>query len=232
VGDLRKRWSSAMVDAAAGSHWRDFVGSSSRQLLRNLDHTEAVHGFLAALAEQARSSGWELTQLDPPQRASRYFRFEDRLRSIQPDAFGVLRSDGRIRSFFLEWERRAIRPSTMMRRLAPYLRYHLSRRTLEDHSAPPMVLVAFEDELASDHFCNLARDEMQRSRAEIQLLISSRPLLGTQGPWDYVWRTPLFSRAVNLLGARRGAADRSDAIRETMPASTASQYDAPRLSRS
>ena len=41
-------------------------GRRSRQLLRNIEHTGAVNGFMAALIEQARSLGWEIVQLDPP----------------------------------------------------------------------------------------------------------------------------------------------------------------------
>ena len=71
VGWARKRWSSAPRDA---DDWRSVSGRRSRQLLRNMEHTEAVHGFMAALARQARALGWEVPQLDPPRRASRYFR--------------------------------------------------------------------------------------------------------------------------------------------------------------
>jgi hypothetical protein len=91
-------------------------------LLRNIEHTAAVHWFIAALARQARASGWEIMQLDPPHRASRHFRHGDRHRSIHPDAFGILRKGGITWPFFLEWERRAVRPATIAARLAPYLR--------------------------------------------------------------------------------------------------------------
>ena len=37
--------------------------------------------------------------------------------------------------FFLEWERRAVRPVTMTERLAPYLRYYSSPRPTDDHGA-------------------------------------------------------------------------------------------------
>ena len=60
-------------------------------MLRNLEHTQAVHGFLSALANQARAVGWEVQQFDPPPRASRYFRYGNTVRSIHPDAFGILR---------------------------------------------------------------------------------------------------------------------------------------------
>ena len=189
VGAARKRWSAEMLEPDAPLSWRNLRGRRTRQLLRNLTHTEAVHWFLATLADQARSKGWELIQLDPPQRASRYFRFEDRLRSIQPDAFGVLRGQGRDQPFFLEWERRAIRPSTMARRLAPYLRYYSSKRPVEDHGASPLVLVAFEDGLAADHFRRVAESETYRTGVDLPLFVSERGLLERRGPLDLAWRS-------------------------------------------
>ena len=113
--------------------WRNVSGGRSRQLLRNLEHTAAVHGFLAALARQARALGWDTAQLDPPHRASRHFRHQGALRSVNPDAFGVLRRGPAAWAFFLEWERRAVRPATMTQRLAPYLRYYSSHRPTDDH---------------------------------------------------------------------------------------------------
>ena len=128
VGVARKRWSVEPVDPAAPPSWRNLTGGRVRQLLRNLEHTAAVHGFLAALARQSRALGWEVVQLDPPHRASRRFRHGDTWRSVNPDASGVLRQAGATRPFFLEWERRAVRPGTMAARLAPYLRYYSSHR--------------------------------------------------------------------------------------------------------
>ncbi|MCY4617747.1 MAG: replication-relaxation family protein [Chloroflexi bacterium] len=188
VGAARKRWSACPLDHEAPVHWRNLRGRRTRQLLRNLTHTESVHAFLAALAEQARAHGWRLAQLDPPQRASRYFRFEERLRSIQPDAFGVLHRSGSDQPFFLEWERRAIRPSTMAKRIAPYLRYYCARRPVEDHGAIPLVLVVFDDALAADHFRRVAREQMERADVELPLFVSDQRLLAQHGPLGPSWR--------------------------------------------
>ena len=128
VGAARERWSVRSANPKAPFAWRNVSGRRSRQLLRNLEHTEAVHWFVAVLERQAHSRSREVVQLDPPRRASRYFRHADRLRSIHPDAFGVLRRSGRTWPFFLEWERRAVRPVTMAARIAPYLRYYSSHR--------------------------------------------------------------------------------------------------------
>lgn len=152
-----------------------------------------MHGFAAALAGQARTEGWEIEQLDPPHRASRYFRYRDRLHSVHPDAFGLLRRDGERRAFFLEWERRAVRPSTMAARIAPYLRYYASQRPTDDHGLRPEVLVVFEDELAADHFLRVARRQVERTRVDLPLRVSHRGLIESEGPLGVAWRSPTAS---------------------------------------
>ena len=68
VGVAKKRWSVAPLDADESPTWRNLSGRRVRQLLRNLEHTGAVHGFLSALVRQSRALGWEVRQLDPPHR--------------------------------------------------------------------------------------------------------------------------------------------------------------------
>ncbi len=199
VGWARKRWSSAPKDA---DDWRSVSGRRSRQLLRNMEHTEAVHGFMAALARQARVLGWEVTQLDPPRRASRYFRYDRGIRSVQPDAFGILRHKDVLRPFFLEWERRAVRPGTMADRLAPYLRYYSTRQPLDDQRALPLVLVVLNDELAASHFLRVAAGEVERDRISLPLLVSHESLLKKEGPLGRAWLTHSGIKRVGLIPAR------------------------------
>ncbi len=187
VGGARKRWSAAPTDAG---DWRSVSGRRSRQLLRNMEHTAAVHGFMAALATQARDLGWETGQLDPPRRASRYFSYFGGMRSVHPDAFGILRRGDAVWPFFLEWERRAVRPVTMAARLAPYLRYYSSRRPIDDHGAPPAVLIVFDDDIAQTHFLRVAQREMNRLRTAVPLLASHRGLLERRGPLGRAWLAP------------------------------------------
>ena len=198
VGGARKRWSTAPRNPQAPLNWRNVTGRRSRQLLRNIEHTGAVHRFMAALACHARSLGWEIVQLDPPRRASRHFRHDDRLRSIHPDAFGVLRRGSVTWPFFLEWELRAVRPVTMAARLAPYLRYYSFRRTIDDHGAQPAVLVVFDD-LAATHFLRVAGEEMDRARVRVPLWVSHRTALEQTGPLGRAWLTPDGLEAVCAL---------------------------------
>ena len=190
IGAARRRWSVTPLDPEEPLTWRNVSGSRSRQLLRNVEHTGAVHRFLVALAGQARAAAWDVVQLDPPRRASRYFRHEGRLHSVLPDAFGLLRRGEETVPFFLEWERRAVRPVTMAARLAPYLRYYSSRRPLDDHGFIPVVLVVFDDELAATHFLRVAGQEMERTGVEFPLRVSYRAVLERIGPLDPAWLTP------------------------------------------
>ena len=171
------------------SHGATSPAAGARQLLRNAEHTEAVHWFAAVLERQAHSRGREIVQLDPPHRASRHFRNANTLRSVHPDAFGILRYRNTLTPFLLEWERRAVRPVTMAERIAPYLRYFSSGRPADDHGAPPVVLVVFEDDLTATHFLRVARQEMARSGVAVPLFVSHRELLERNGPLGAAWRT-------------------------------------------
>ncbi len=190
VGAARKQWSVEPIDDDAPLSWRNVSGAGSRSLLRNVEHTMAVHRFIASLAAQARNWGVDVLQLDPPHRASRYFRKDGKLRSIQPDAFGVLRYGRVTTPFFLEWERRAVRPGTMAARLAPYLRYYSSKKPMEDHGAQPIVLIVFDDELVAARFMGVVRDEMARASVRLPLWVSDRKTLDRVGPLGKAWRKP------------------------------------------
>ena len=199
VGAAKRRWSAAPLDPDSPFGWRNVAGRRSRQLLRNIEHTESVHRFVAALSWQARAQGWEVVQLDPPRRASRYFRHGDGLRSIHPDAFGILRRDGKTWPFFLEWERRAVRPVTMAARIAPYLRYYASHRPIDDHGATPAVLIVFDDDLAATHFLRVAQEEMVRAGVSVPLRVSHRAALERVGPLGHAWRAPGGSGPMRAL---------------------------------
>ena len=190
VAVAKKRWSAAPLFPGTPFVWDNVTGARSRQLLRNVEHTAAVHSFLAAMTVQAGLLDWEVSQVDPPRRASRHFKHGDGMRSVNPDAFGVLRKGETTWPFLLEWERRAVRPSTMSERLAPYLRYFSSHRPTDDHGTRPSVLIVFDDEIVQTHFLRLARDEMQAKGVAVPLWVSHRAAIEQLGPLGRAWRAP------------------------------------------
>ena len=190
VSMAKSRWSAELLFPGTPCVWDNVTGARSRQLLRNLEHTAAVHSFLAALTMQAGLLEWDVAQIDPPRRASRHFRHGDGMRSVNPDAFGVLGKGDATWPFFLEWERRAVRPSTMSERLAPYLRYYSSHRPTDDHGTRPLVLIVFDDEIAYTHFLRLAQEEMQARGVAVPLWVSHRAAIEQLGPLGRAWRAP------------------------------------------
>ena len=202
VGAVRKRWSAAPSDPHAPTAWRNVSGARSRQLLRNIEHTDAVRWFTAVLAKQARDRGWQSVQIDPPRRASRYFRHGEKLHSVRPDAFCVVRNGKTTWPFFLEWERRAVRPITMAARIAPYLRYYSTHRPTDDHGTEPSLLVVFDDDVAETHFRRIANEEMDSERVRVPLWVSQRSLLEQVGPLGAAWRTPGSSEPTSAFQGR------------------------------
>ena len=92
--------------------------------------------------------------------------------------------------FFLEWERRAVRPATMAVRLAPYMRYFSSQRPTDDHGAQPAVLVVFAGDIAATHFLRVASEEMNRTRVHLPLWVSHEAALEELGPLERACRAP------------------------------------------
>ena len=188
VGRLRKLWSGEEWDPDADYTWRNVLRSRSRLLVRNMEHTEAVHGFLVRLSRQAKEKGYHVAQLDPPHRASRFFEHNYKTSSIHPDAFGSLQKGTRTIPFFLEGERRAVRSGTMAARLAPYLCYCSGHEPSDDHGTRPTVLIVFDDKLVESRFLGVARREVWRTMAKLPLWVSHSKILKELGPMGPVWR--------------------------------------------
>ena len=200
VGRLRKQWSAEPSRSGDPVDWRNIAGRRSGQLARNMEHTEAVHWFISQVAVQAREQGFRVVQFDPPHRASRHFWHQGKLRSVHPDAFGILRKDGKNTPFFLEWERRAVRPGTMADRLAPYIRYYSSHDPVDDHGAQPLVLMVFDDPLVEARFLGVARSELAMTRVDVPLWVSHREALREHGPLGPVWRNPKTLQPARAFG--------------------------------
>ena len=201
VGAAVRRWSVEPMDDESPSSWRDLPGARSRPLARTIEHTQAVHRFMAALERQAKGTkGYRVVQVAPPHHAVRYFRYGGSLRSVHPDGFAVVQTGSKTFPFFLEYERRAANPSTMSSRLAPYLRYSSSNRPLEDHGHRPMVLIVFDDPLAEANFLGVARREMEHSGVSLPLWVSHRERLEKMGPLGKAWRNPDVMEPRHALG--------------------------------
>ena len=191
VSAILKRWSVASENGADLSSWRDMTGKRSRHLARLIDHTSAVYRFMSALVHQAKvNNRIRVLWISPADQAARYFRHGGILRSVHPDAFGVVQKGEKTQPFFLEWEKRAVRPSTMATRLAPYLRYYSTQNPQEDHGVWPLVLIVFDDHLVEANFLSVARREIKKTGVELPLWVSHKEKIEKLGPLGRAWRNP------------------------------------------
>ena len=102
--------------------------------------------------------------------------------------------------FFLEWERRAVRPSTMSTRLAPYLRYYSSSQPVDDQGVKPLVLMVFDDPLVEARFLGVAREELAKKRIKLPLWVSHRAAVEEHGPLGSAWRNPDRLKLAHAFG--------------------------------
>ena len=170
--------------------WRNVSGRRSRQLLRNIEHTAAVHGFIAALATQARDQGWEIDQLDPPIRASRYFRHFGGRRSVHPDAFGILRQGAAAWPFSWSGSDGPCDPSRWRSASLPTCATTPPTGPPTTTAHGPPSSWSFHEDLAATHFLRVALEEMVRTRTPLPLLVSHRGLLEREGPLGRAWLAP------------------------------------------
>ena len=184
--------------ATALRHWsaapagkRVVGGAKLRQLARAIEHTDAVHDFLARLAAETRATrGAALIAITPPHRAARYFQLEGRTRAILPDAAGEVRLGRERLPFILEWERRAKHPSKAADRLGPYLRYFSGGSPADDYGSVPAILVAFDDVGAETQFLLHARDTLRAGRVHVPFLTTHSAALSETGVFGCSWRSP------------------------------------------
>ncbi len=174
--------------------------------LRHLTHTGGSHGTPAALTERALSNGWELTQLNPPHRALRQSRLDDKA------LFDPARRRPRAAPRWPRpavpprWEDRLVRVTIMTTRNAPYLRYHGTRRPKDDQRAHPLELIKFDGSLAVERLLRAVPEDLGNSRYNLPVHVTGRRTLARDGPVCAVWPTAKRDSSGSGFGEPRPAA--------------------------
>ena len=163
-----------------------YAGTTLRSLDSQMEHQDAINTVAAALsAEVARSDDHFLLELLPTSRASIGYRYQGDDYVIHPDATFWLSYQGDWRSYFLEFERRAVTPRRVRARLQNYPRYFASGWADLDHAGQlPLVLFVFETRAAEDAFLLAA------GAHRLPICTSNLELIGDLGALREVWRWP------------------------------------------
>ena len=103
----------------------------------------------------------------------------------------AVRAGGRTLPFFLEWEKRAMNPSTMSARLARYLRCcYFSNRPLDGHGHGAAGAGGLRRLPGEGNILGVARIEMECAVVDVPLWVSYRQLLEQVGAMGLAWRSP------------------------------------------
>ena len=204
-----RRWSPSRSGPESPLSWQSVRGSRTRQLARHIDHTVAVHSFMAAISRQAHETGGSLVEAEPPHRAGRtYPAYGGAYGSVNPDAYGRIETGRGVLHLFLEVERRAGWRGRFLDKLRPYLRYYASGQPLHTFGAWPSVLFVLRDEIAGTGLLRMSEGETERYEVDdvLSILTTTEGLVEEHGPLAPIWRSELGGPRTSPWPVRRGSA--------------------------
>lgn len=117
-------------------------GGRLRTLLRQLDHTVGVNRFFVRLIRDGAKSGPRLVRWLSASEAAHRFTYGEVTHWLRPDGAGDVHFEGRVRRFYLEWDRGTVKWPDMIEKLRVYAAYYADlARTGVAEERRPMTLV-------------------------------------------------------------------------------------------
>jgi hypothetical protein len=159
-------------------------------LLRQLDHTVGVNRFFVRLIRDG-ATGRRLVRWLSASEAAQRFTYGEVTHWLRPDGAGDVHFQGRVRRFYLEWDRGTVRWPDMIEKFRSYAMCFaaLRRRGTELH-ATPRVLVVTVSPQREDAIWRI----VQASFDEVGVrptpcLTSVNSLVQRVGPFGPAWRS-------------------------------------------
>ena len=169
---------------------------SRRLLLRNLDHTRGVDAvFVELIRTLGATAGAEDDRLLEWRNA-----VTCRRRRMRPDGYGMIRRDGKLHGFFLEFDRGTMSARDYGEKWAAYYDYRDSRAFERDYDGFPTILVVTTDNAAEERIARSARAASAGRSQPLPLLLTcdwriARDPSNSGGLLGRVWREPQASFA-------------------------------------
>jgi hypothetical protein len=203
-----------------------------RLLLRNLDHTRGADdlfvGLIRTLGASAVAEDDTLLEWRNVAACSR--------RRMRPDGYGMIRRDGQLHGFFLEYDRGTMSARDYAEKWAAYYDYRDSNAFTRDYDGFPTILVVTSDNTSEERIARSARAASVGRSQPLPLLLTcdwriARDPSNPDGLLGQIWREPHDSFA----GRRPWLGHGSGARRGTQPpassASLSSRGSNPRCLR-
>jgi DNA-binding MarR family transcriptional regulator len=179
-------------------------GGRLRTLLRQLDHTVGVSRFFVRLIRDGAKGGPRLVRWLSASEAAQKFTYGEVTHWLRPDGAGDVHFQGRVRRFYLEWDRGTVKWPDMIEKLRVYAAYYayLARAEVPESNSPSALMVT-----ASPQREDAIWKVLRLSFAEVGLqptpfLTSVGTLVERVGPFGLAWRSHGEPDRVVWLGRR------------------------------
>ena len=170
-------------------------------LLRQLDHTVGVNRFFVRLIRDYAQGGPRLVRWLSASEAAQRFTYGEVTHWLRPDGAGDVHFQGRVRRFYLEWDRGTVKWPDMIEKFRVYASYlGRLRRDGCDEARLPTVLIVTVSPLREKVIAQSLQAVLEEARAPAHTVFTSLDsLLERLGPWTPVWLAVGRSDRTNWL---------------------------------
>jgi len=178
----------ARYGIVAASMPKKHGGGRLQTLLRQLDHTVGVNRFFVRLIADGVKGGPRLIRWLSASEAAQKFTYGEVTHWLRPDGAGDVWWRGRVRRFYLEWDRGTMRWPDMIEKFRLYAAYYANLARTGVENGPDLLMVTASPAREGIIWQTLAMafDEVNASPAHISTSLDS--LLARVGPMGAVWR--------------------------------------------
>ncbi|MDO8612559.1 MAG: replication-relaxation family protein [Dehalococcoidia bacterium] len=166
-------------------------GGRLSTLLRQLDHTVGVNRFFVRLIRDGAKGGPRLVRWLSASEAAQRFTYGDVTHWLRPDGAGDVHYEGRVRRFYLEWDRGTVKLPDLMEKCRLYAAYYayLARTGIAESLKPSALVVTSSPPREGVLWRAIvaAFDEVKASPCYFFTTVDT--LIGRAGPLASVWRT-------------------------------------------
>jgi len=164
-------------------------GGRLQTLLRQLDHTVGVNRFFVSLIAAGAKGGPRLVRWLSASEAAQRFTCGDVPHWLRPDGAGDVHWQGKVRHFYLEWDRGTMRWPDMISKLRVYASYFA--RVRHDGCGQgwqPAVLIVTASPLRERTIARSFEAVLENAHAPADRAFTTlESLVDRLGPWSQIW---------------------------------------------
>ena len=163
-------------------------GGRLQTLLRQLDHTVGVNRFFVSLIAAGAKGGPRLVRWLSASEAAQRFTCGDVPHWLRPDGAGDVHWQGKVRRFYLEWDRGTTRWPEMVDKCRLYAAYYANLARTGVENGPDVLMVTTSPVRENIIWRTLTTAFVEANASPGHILTSVDPLVARMGPMAAVWR--------------------------------------------